>query len=170
MLILGSLELLLEIIELLGSSSQLELFLLALLLELSLSIRCSQQIVIDRSDTLLRILVFSLPVLGKFLLSGDLVQVLRPVLLQLLHLVLHVVDVFSNLVGGVALLSNFTLGVVNLRIFSVNLFSICCQVLLHVLVLTVFLSKHEPQIVKLLFERMNGHLVCIMLGFEVVFL
>ena len=70
----------------------------------------------------------------------------------------------------VGLACQISLGLVDFDVLSVDLLSVGSDLLLNVIVLSVFLIQEEPQVVKLLLQAHDCHLVRVMLGLKVIIL
>lgn len=70
----------------------------------------------------------------------------------------------------VGLAGQVPLGVVDFDVLPIDLLSVGRDLLLNVVVLSVFLIQEEPQVVKLLLQAHDSHLVGVVLGLKVVIL
>ena len=70
----------------------------------------------------------------------------------------------------VGLAGQVSLGVVDFDVLPVDLLSVGSDLLLNVIVLSVFLIQEEPQVVQFLLQPHNSHRIRVVLGLEVVIL
>lgn len=160
----------LRALEDLSGSSEIEFSLLGNLGHIVSSVMGLCQLVVSSSDLLTGGIVFALSVSVQLSESLNLILVLNLLLLQLGDFEQQVVDVLSDLVAGVGLVSHVSLETGYVDLLSSNLVAGCAQVLLNVANDAGLFVQEEAEIVHLFLETDDGDLVRVVLQTEVVVL
>lgn len=128
------------------------------------------QIVVNSSNLLTLVLVFSFSVGLELSESLELIEVLESLLLLLVQLVGEVVDVLSDLVAIVGLLGDVSLSGGDFELLPVDLVTVTRDLSLIVRVDSALLVKEESEVIDFLLEGENRHCVGFMLSSVLVVL
>jgi hypothetical protein len=129
-----------------------------------------EQFVVSAPDSLVKISVFSLLKVAKFSKAVDFLLIFAFLVLELVELEAEVVNVLSNGESLVTLLGDVSLSLVDLEVFSLDLVSGGCNVLLQVIVASILLVEEETQVVNFFFKLVHAHCIGVVLTLEVVVL
>lgn len=125
---------------------------------------------VSAPDSLVEVSVFSLLEVAKFSEAVDLLLIFAFLVLELVELEGEVVDVLPDSESLVTLLGDVSLSLIDLEVFSLDLVSGGCNVLLQVIVASVLLVEEETQVINFFFKLVHAHRIGIVLSLEVVVL